>query len=53
MVSKIKYIGILLLTIGVGMKYQHLGLGPINGTIFFNLGCIAIVIYCIAKLIGK
>jgi hypothetical protein len=54
MISKIKYIGILLFSIGHFLTTSHLDVGPIPvGSMLVNLGCFVIAVYAIAKLLGK
>jgi len=53
MISKIKYAGILLFVTGYFLSSMHLDIGPINGTILVNLGCLTIAVYAILKLLGK
>jgi len=53
MVSKIKYAGIFIGTLGYIMKSTHLEIGPITGNILFLIGLILIAFYALAKLFGK
>jgi len=53
MISKIKYTGILLLSIGYFLHTSHLNVGPLTGAPLLNLGCFVIAVYAIAKLLGK
>ena len=53
MISKIKYIGILLFSIGHFLSTSHLDVGPLTGAMLVNLGCFVIAVYAIAKLLGK
>tara|TARA_B100001175_G_scaffold284388_1_gene264773 strand:+ start:462 stop:623 length:162 start_codon:yes stop_codon:yes gene_type:complete len=53
MVSKIKYAGIFIGTLGYIMKSTHLAIGPITGNILLLIGLILIAVYALAKLFGK
>ena len=53
MISKIKYTGILLLSVGYFLNTSHTDIGPISGGMLIYLGCFAIAVYAILKLLGK
>ena len=53
MISKIKFAGIFIGSIGYLMKVTHTGLRPIQGNILMTIGILLIAAYALAKLLGK
>jgi hypothetical protein len=53
MISKIKYAGIFIGSIGYLMKVTHTGLGPIQGNILMTIGLLLIAAYALVKLLGN
>ena len=53
MVSKIKYAGIFIGTVGYIMKSTYWVIGPITGNLLLLIGLILIAVYALAKLFGK
>ena len=53
MISKIKYLGILLGSIGYLMKAIGVSVGFVTGNYILTIGLILIAAYSLAKLIGK
>ena len=50
MISKIKYAGIFLVSIGCLMKFTHTGLGPVQGNVLMIVGLLLIAAYALVKL---
>ena len=53
MVSKIKYAGIFLGSIGYWMKAVGVAMGPVTGNILLTIALWLIAGYALAKLFGK
>ena len=53
MISKIKYVGIFIGSIGYLMKVTHTGLGFFQGNLLVIVGLFLISAYALAKLFGK
>jgi hypothetical protein len=53
MISKIKYVGIFIGSIGYLMKVTHTGLGLFQGNTLVIIGLFLIATYALAKLFGK
>jgi hypothetical protein len=53
MISKIKYAGIFIGSIGYLMKVTHTGLGFLQGNALVIIGLFLIATYALAKLFGK
>ena len=53
MILKLKYISIILISIGLVLRTYHFSIGPLNGATLITLGVIALSIYCISKIINS
>ena len=53
MILKLKYISIILISIGLVLRTYHFSIGPVNGATLITLGVIALSIYCISKIINS
>ena len=53
MISKIKYLSILLGSIGYLMRVTEVSVGFVTGNFLLTIALILIAVYSLAKLIGK
>jgi uncharacterized membrane protein AbrB (regulator of aidB expression) len=53
MISKLKYISIIVLSVGGLFKLQHISIGWLTGGVSLTIGVLLLIIYCIAKIIEK
>jgi len=53
MISKIKYAGLFLFSIGCLMKFTHTGIGIIQGNLLMILGLLCISTYALIKFFRK
>jgi len=53
MISKIKYAGIFIVSIGYLLKVTQTGVGLIQGNTLMAIGIVLIAGYALVKLLGK
>jgi len=53
MISKIKYAGLFLFSIGYLMKFTHTGIGIIQGNLLMIVGLLCISTYALIKFFKK